>query len=146
MKEGEYQTPTGEFTTGLCDCCNDCSGCCLAFCCPCVSFGRMAEILDQGSVSCCTAGTFYLILATFVGFQWLYTCTYRGKMKALFGFPKSTCDDCCAHFFCHCCALAQEYRELKHRGYHPSLGWKGNMEKQRPTSTVPPQEPGGMIR
>ncbi|XP_021763060.1 cell number regulator 9-like [Chenopodium quinoa] len=146
MKQAEHQPATSDFTTGLCDCCSDCSSCLLTFCCPCISFGRIAEIVDQGSLSCCAAGTFYLVLATFVGFQWIYSCTYRAKLKAHFGIPESTCEDCCIHFFCQCCALAQEYRELKLRGYNPALGWEGNMERQK-ASIVPPQMPvGGMIR
>ncbi|XP_010692721.2 cell number regulator 9 [Beta vulgaris subsp. vulgaris] len=145
MKLGEYQQATNDFTTGLCDCFSDRSSCCLTICCPCFSFGQIAEIVDQGSISCCAAGTFYLLLAPFVGFQWIYSCTYRAKLKAQLGIPKSTCDDCCSHFWCQCCALAQEYRELKHRGYDPSLGWEGNMEKQK-SSTLPPQILGRMIR
>jgi hypothetical protein len=35
---------------------------------------------------------------------------------------ESPCWDCCVHFFCLRCALCQEYRELKNRGFDVSVG------------------------
>lgn len=32
------------------------------------------------------------------------------------------CGDCLLHCFCEACALCQEYRELKNRGYNMSVG------------------------
>ncbi|CAN1181396.1 Protein PLANT CADMIUM RESISTANCE 2 [Linum perenne] len=37
------------WSTGLCDCLDDCSSCCLTIWCPCITFGRIAEIVDRGS-------------------------------------------------------------------------------------------------
>ncbi|KAH7834882.1 hypothetical protein Vadar_020596 [Vaccinium darrowii] len=39
----------GPWSTGLCGCCEDVSSCCLTCWCPCVAFGRIAEIVDRGS-------------------------------------------------------------------------------------------------
>ncbi|KAL8268965.1 hypothetical protein R6Q59_002763 [Mikania micrantha] len=39
----------GQWSTGLCDCGEDCSNCCLTFWCPCITFGRIAEVLDKGT-------------------------------------------------------------------------------------------------
>ncbi|KAL2896451.1 Protein PLANT CADMIUM RESISTANCE 2 [Bienertia sinuspersici] len=136
----------GEFSTGLCDCFSDIPLCCLTCWCPCITFGRIAEIVDQGSSSCGVSGALYSLIMVFAGCQWIYSCTYRSKMKAQYGMPESTCGDCCTHFWCETCALCQEYRELQHRGFDLALGWHGNMERQNQGMTVPPQMPGGMTR
>ena len=38
------------------------------------------------------------------------------------GLADEPCDDCCVHLCCEACALCQEYRELKARGFDMSLG------------------------
>uniref|UniRef100_A0ACD6ANF1 Uncharacterized protein n=1 Tax=Avena sativa TaxID=4498 RepID=A0ACD6ANF1_AVESA len=53
----------GEWSVGLFDCFGDCGTCCLTLWCPCVTFGRIAEIVDKGSTSCCMNGTIYVCLA-----------------------------------------------------------------------------------
>ncbi|KAJ8646671.1 hypothetical protein MRB53_008419 [Persea americana] len=50
----KHQTPPsgaipGQWSSGLCDCCNDPSNCLLTCCCPCVTFGQIAEIIDRGT-------------------------------------------------------------------------------------------------
>nr|POE81921.1 protein plant cadmium resistance 3 [Quercus suber] len=37
------------WSTGLCDCCEDFPNCCITWLCPCITFGRIAEIVDGGS-------------------------------------------------------------------------------------------------
>ncbi|XWS69791.1 hypothetical protein CRYUN_Cryun04dG0209000 [Craigia yunnanensis] len=37
------------WSTGLCDCCDAFNSCCLTCWCPCVTFGRIAEMVDRGS-------------------------------------------------------------------------------------------------
>ncbi|KAJ6791416.1 cell number regulator 2-like [Iris pallida] len=44
----QHQKPL-KWSTGLCDCTDDCGNCCTTFWCPCVTFGRVAEIVDKGS-------------------------------------------------------------------------------------------------
>ncbi|MQL89670.1 hypothetical protein Taro_022252 [Colocasia esculenta] len=45
----QVQAPArGPWSTGLCDCCDDPGNCCLTCWCPCVTFGRIAEITDRG--------------------------------------------------------------------------------------------------
>ncbi|KAF9625559.1 hypothetical protein IFM89_024332 [Coptis chinensis] len=36
------------WSTGFCNCFDDISTCCLTCCCPCITFGRIAEMVDRG--------------------------------------------------------------------------------------------------
>ncbi|KAM3387456.1 hypothetical protein ACQJBY_010351 [Aegilops geniculata] len=138
----------GSWSTGLCGCCDDVGSCCLTFFCPCVAFGRIAEIVDRGATSCCVSGTLYMLLASVTG-GWgcLYSCCYRSSLREQYGLKEKPCADCCVHWSCEPCALCQEYRELKNRGFDPSLGWHANMEKMaKSAATVAPQAYSGMTR
>ncbi|GJN27370.1 hypothetical protein PR202_gb15390 [Eleusine coracana subsp. coracana] len=134
--------PASAWSSGICDCCNDAGGCCLTFCCPCVTFGRIATIIDQGAISCCASGTLHVLLTAATGMGCLYSCCYRARMRAQYGIKEEPCADCFVHCFCGFCALCQEYRELKARGFDMSLGWQANMErmgKGSAAATAPPQ-------
>lgn len=118
-----------QWSSDLMDCFDDCGVCCLTCWCPCVTFGRVAEIVDRGATSCGTSGALYTLLACLTGCQWIYSCTYRAKMRAQLGLPEAPCCDCCVHFCCDACALCQQYRELKARGVDPALGWDINAQR-----------------
>jgi len=132
------------WTAGLCGCGDDCSSCCLTCWCPCITFGQIAEIVDSGSTSCGVSGTLYALLLHFTGCACCYSCSYRKRLRSKFNLEEKPCGDCLVHFFCEYCALCQEYRELKSRGFDPSLGWVGNLEKQNQSvslariATAPP--------
>ncbi|CAM0877647.1 unnamed protein product [Alopecurus aequalis] len=117
------------WSSGLCDCCDDCELCCITCWCPCITFGKVAEIVDRGSTSCVSAGALYTLLALLTGCQWVYSCTYRAKLRAQYELPDEPCCDCCVNFCCEPCALCQEYKELKARGYDPDIGWRLNVER-----------------
>ncbi|KAK2987915.1 hypothetical protein RJ640_003045 [Escallonia rubra] len=119
------------WSTGLCDCFDDCSNCCVTWCCPCITFGQIAEIVDQGTSSCVACGALYALIAYFTGFACLLSCFYRSKMRRQYMLQEDPCWDFLVHCCCDLCALCQEYRELKHRGFDMALGWQGNMEKQQ---------------
>ncbi|KAJ6431684.1 PROTEIN PLANT CADMIUM RESISTANCE 1-RELATED [Salix viminalis] len=110
----------GPWSTGLCDCFDDWRNCCVTFWCPCITFGKIAEIVDKGSSSC---GQYLL--------------------------RETPCGDCLVHCCCEYCSLCQEYRELKSRGYDLSIGWHGNVEKKNRSlemASVPPHVEEGMSR
>ncbi|XP_042022242.1 protein PLANT CADMIUM RESISTANCE 1-like [Salvia splendens] len=133
------------WSTGLCGCYSDCDSCCLTCCCPCITFGRISEIVDRGSSSCCLNGTRYTLLS-FVALSCFYSCCYRSKMRQQYLLQESPCCDCCVHFFCQTCALCQEYRELKNRGFDMTIRWHGNMQRQNRGIAIPPVVQGGMTR
>ncbi|CAM0877643.1 unnamed protein product [Alopecurus aequalis] len=122
------QAAAGAWSTGLFDG-SDCGLWCITCWWPCITFGRVAEIVDKGQTSCTTSGAIYAALSALAGNQWIYSCTYRTKLRAQFSLPEDPCSDCLVHYFCHRCALRQEYRELKARGFDPDIGWQLNVER-----------------
>ncbi|GAY58928.1 hypothetical protein CUMW_190620 [Citrus unshiu] len=163
-QEFDPKATEGPWSSGLCDCFSDCSTCCLTYWCPWITFGRIAEIVDQGSsckftnvighkivlhAACGVNCALYFIIAWLTGCSCLLSCGYRSKMRHQYMLKDSPCGDCLVHVFCELCALCQEYRELKSRGFDMSLGWQGNLEKQNKglamASTAPVVE-GGMTR
>ncbi|XP_062219431.1 cell number regulator 2-like [Phragmites australis] len=144
----QAQAPIAPWSTGLCDCFDDCGNCCVTCLCPCITFGQIAEIIDRGSSSCGSSGALYTLILLLTGCQCVYSCFYRSKMRAQYGLQESPCADCCVHCFCEHCALCQEYRELKKRGFDMNLGWHANMERQkgRTAATMPPQMHPAMTR
>ncbi|XP_009410080.2 cell number regulator 10 isoform X1 [Musa acuminata AAA Group] len=135
------------WSTGLCDCMDDFGNCCMTCWCPCVTFGRVAEIVDRGTTSCGASGALYALIMALTGCQCIYSWFYRTKMRAYYNLPDSPCCDCCVHFCCETCALCQEYRELKNRGFNMALGWHLNVEREAGGGmTQPPMMQGGMMR
>jgi hypothetical protein len=52
----------------------------------------------------------------------LYSCVYRTKMRATYDLDEGECPDFLVHWCCEPCALCQEYRELKNRGFDMGIG------------------------
>uniref|UniRef100_A0A6N2MXL7 Uncharacterized protein n=1 Tax=Salix viminalis TaxID=40686 RepID=A0A6N2MXL7_SALVM len=142
LNNASHSLSSGPWSTSLCDCFSDLNSCCLTCWCPCVAFGRIAEIVDRGSTSCGMSGTLYTLILCLTGCSCFYSCFYRSKLRGQFFLEESPCTDCCVHCFCEECALCQEYRELKNRGFDLSIGWHGNMERQKrlAAATAPPTE------
>jgi len=124
----QQQGPPSAWTTELCNCSDDCNSCCLTCWCPCIAFGQIAEILDNGSTSCCSSGFVYHCLCCCSP---CYSYSYRTKLRAKFNLVEEPCGDCLVHYYCERFALCQEYRELKNRGLDPAIGWAANMETIR---------------
>ncbi|XWS50706.1 hypothetical protein CRYUN_Cryun12cG0109600 [Craigia yunnanensis] len=110
---------------------------------PCLTFGQIAEIVDDGHTTCGTSGLLYGAIAFFIAMPCLMSCSYRTKLRNKFGLPEAPAPDWVTHFLCECCALCQEYRELQHRGWDPSIGWQGNLannQMHRPVMMAPMNE------
>ncbi|KAL5722180.1 Protein PLANT CADMIUM RESISTANCE 11 [Ranunculus cassubicifolius] len=148
------QTTTIEFhpkhpvpwSSGLCNCFDDISTCCLTCWCPCVTFGRIAEIVDRGSTSCGVSAALYTLILCVTGCSCLYSCFYRSKLRGQYFLEESPCSDCCIHCCCEECSLCQEYRELKNQGFDMSIGWHGNVERQKRLDALAPAVERGMNR
>ncbi|KAL8035217.1 hypothetical protein ABFX02_12G082900 [Erythranthe guttata] len=133
-----------QWSTGLCDCCDNLSICCLTCWCPCIAFGRIAEIVDRGSTSCGVSGALYSMITCMGGWCWVYSCMYRSKMRGQYFLEEKPGTDCCVHFCCETCALCQEYRHLHNLGLDLSIGWHGNFEREKRKAGIPPSVQEGM--
>ena len=121
---------------------------CITCLCPCITFGQIAEIIDRGSTckslsspsnkqiqfprndsiwcyvlaACGASGALYTLILCLTGCQCIYSCFYRSKMRGQYSLHESPCNDCLVHCCCETCALCQEYRELKTRGFDMNIG------------------------
>ncbi|KAK1288714.1 Cell number regulator 1 [Acorus calamus] len=142
---GSRNVLPGQWSTGLCHCCDEPSNCLITTFCPCVTFGQIAEILNRGSASCAAKGALYALIG-FTGLSCLYSCLYRSRLRAQYDLVEAPTADCLVHFCCEPCALCQEYRELKNRGFDMGIGWDANVDRQSRGVTSVPSIGGNMIR
>ncbi|WZZ18933.1 hypothetical protein YC2023_112022 [Brassica napus] len=113
----------GEWSTGFCGCCSDCSS------------------------SCCATGALYMLSMYTVFGSACISCKYRTKMRKQYNLKGSECGDYLKHFFCELCALTQTYRELTKRGFDVPLGWDGNVARHNAGVAMgAPVVEGGMRR
>ncbi|PKI60683.1 hypothetical protein CRG98_018930 [Punica granatum] len=109
------------WTSGLFDCCQHPRNAIITTVAPCVTFGQIAEILDNGSTSCLTGALLYFFLFL-VLCHWNVGVRYRRRMRGAFQLAETPVTDKIAHTLFPLCALCQEFRELNDRGYDPFLG------------------------
>ncbi|KAK1308417.1 Protein PLANT CADMIUM RESISTANCE 6 [Acorus calamus] len=122
---------TQPWTTGLLDFMEDPGNALTTFFFPCITFGQIAEVIDNGHTSCGTSGIMYAGILVLIAMPCLLSCGYRSRLRVKYGLIESPADDWMVHFLCEYCALCQEYRELKNRGLDSSLGWQGNLAQQQ---------------
>ncbi|CAI7795371.1 unnamed protein product [Closterium sp. NIES-53] len=131
--------PEGAWTTSVFACCDDIpSLCCVAWC-PCVMVGRNAEIVTDGFTDPCRAcvGWALLQLACSGAF---FARDSRKRLREKYMLPQRPFSDFWMHCLCACCAIAQEHRELRNRGWDPALGYAGNVRRFQACSPPPQME------
>lgn len=79
-------------------------------------------MIENLNAACGVNGALYFVLQWLTGYPCCYSCLYRSKMRQQFNLEESPCGDFLVHCFCEGCALCQEYRELKSRGFDVALG------------------------
>ncbi|XP_039042279.1 protein PLANT CADMIUM RESISTANCE 4-like [Hibiscus syriacus] len=104
------------WTTGLFDCMDDPTNALITAVFPCVTFGQIADVLDNGNTTCATSGIVYAFAPCVV------SGPYRKKLRQRFGLVEAPASDRVIHSVLEHCALCQEYRELNNRGINPALG------------------------
>ncbi|XP_043713256.1 protein PLANT CADMIUM RESISTANCE 2-like [Telopea speciosissima] len=127
----EYPNGWAPWSSGLFDCGADIKNCGITMWCPCITYGQISETLFENA-NCVSEGTIYTLLMFLPGLNCFCSTLNRLCMRQRFAFEESPCEDCLVHCFCEQCALCQEYRELKSRGFDMNIeGWRrGNMERQ----------------
>uniref|UniRef100_A0A1J3K5Z4 Protein PLANT CADMIUM RESISTANCE 6 n=1 Tax=Noccaea caerulescens TaxID=107243 RepID=A0A1J3K5Z4_NOCCA len=128
---GAVNNQPSNWTSGLFDCMNDGENALITCCFPFITFGQIAEVIDEGATTCGTSGILYGLICCLFAIPCVYSCTFRAKLRNKYGLPDAPAPDWITHCFCEYCALCQEYRELKNRGLDPAIGWIGNVQKQR---------------
>ena len=111
------ETPKWEpsdWKDGLCGCSSDIPICLCSFFCPCVQYGRNNEEILK--VPCFGACISYYCLGT-CGLQCCIAAPFRGSLRSKFNIVGGFAGDCLVHYFCTCCALSQEAREIKTRKF-----------------------------
>ncbi|XP_019162519.1 PREDICTED: protein PLANT CADMIUM RESISTANCE 10 [Ipomoea nil] len=119
-----------QWSSGICACFDDPQSCIIGLLCPCYLFGKNAEFLGSGTFagSCVTHFILWSLVNTFccmltdgilLGlpgcFVACYACGYRRTLRSKYNLQEAPCGDFVTHFFCHMCAMCQEYRELRER-------------------------------
>ncbi|KAK8668019.1 hypothetical protein V6N13_105490 [Hibiscus sabdariffa] len=102
-----------------------------------------------GGTASIANGMFYTVILWSTGLACIYSSFYRSRMRKQYMLAETPYPDWCLHVFCESCALCQEYRELKNRGFNMFIGWDANMEKlhqQAMQMSVPPVVEDGMNR
>lgn len=154
MNQSHHAHPAAglaRWSTGLFHCMDDPGNCLITCLCPCITFGQIADIVDRGTCPCAGSGAAYAAICATTGMGCLYSCVYRTKMRAHYDLDEGECPDFLVHWCCECCALCQEYRELKNRGFDMGIGWDANMERRNRGVTGgqvmgAPATPVGMMR
>uniref|UniRef100_A0A7N1A7F7 Protein PLANT CADMIUM RESISTANCE 8 n=1 Tax=Kalanchoe fedtschenkoi TaxID=63787 RepID=A0A7N1A7F7_KALFE len=128
------------WSTGLFDCHEDEPIALMTSFLPCVTFGQIAEILDQGQMTCFLGSFIYALMMPALCSQWVMGSKYRKVLRQKYNLVEAPYEDVVSHIFCPCCSLCQEFRELERRGLNPALGWNGILaQQQQPGSGIGPQ-------
>ncbi|XP_074330863.1 cell number regulator 2-like [Apium graveolens] len=140
----EYNYPgyLHSWNTDLCDCSSDMKNCLVTAVCPCVTFGQISEIINEGQTTCWEGCMLYGLVSIFCGagtagiFTGMFGGWYRNKLREKYKLRGTMFNDFLVHALCEPCALCQEYRELGRFGFEVPLGWKENMEMQKAATAV----------
>ncbi|CAK7221268.1 hypothetical protein SBRCBS47491_004470 [Sporothrix bragantina] len=120
---GAASAPVGgaEWNASLMDC-SPCDSCCLGTFLPCVLLGktsdRMRDPTMQSADSMNSDCMVFTAIHCFTGCGWIYIMMKRGEIRERFGIAGSGGGDCCATYWCPCCALIQQDNEVKSRTQH----------------------------
>ncbi|KAJ3517715.1 hypothetical protein NLJ89_g331 [Agrocybe chaxingu] len=111
-----------EWSNGLCGCCDAPGTCIVAWCCPCITYGKVKRRYehlnskgypDPENGGCCNSDCVVHGFVTFCGFGWVMQMMNRGNIRSRYNIKGGGCGDCCASFWCTPCELTQESIEVE---------------------------------
>ncbi|GAQ84589.1 hypothetical protein KFL_001960060 [Klebsormidium nitens] len=132
---GAKQAEPQEWSTGLFDCCLDVPTCLLGALCPCVLYGQTHRLVTGRSCMTSALAQFFAVLGGALlggcflchwGYAPCAAAPLRSVIRGKYGLAatgpfelaseaEGRLADCFVHYWCHPCALCQEYREVKFR-------------------------------
>ncbi|KAG9274500.1 cornifelin homolog [Astyanax mexicanus] len=121
-----------QWSSGICDCCEDMGICCFGFWCPyclmCNTTKKYGECMCLPLVELCFGGLIPPV-----------TYSMRSSMRERYHIQGSMCDDCCVSTCCGICAWCQIARELKYRRQQPQVivNSSVNVAFQSPMAAIP---------
>ncbi|KAK6333806.1 hypothetical protein TWF730_003989 [Orbilia blumenaviensis] len=108
-----------EWIYGMCGCFEDADKCCIGLCCPCITYGEIAHRMRGKRTAdynrCCNGPCWGFFSLMFCGASWVMGMMQRGEARRKYNMEGTGCGDCMRHFFCECCTLIQEHREIETR-------------------------------
>jgi Cys-rich protein (TIGR01571 family) len=109
--------PPSKFAYSLCNC--NCKICCLAHCCPCITFGINKSLLNGTTTGCLnfSADCCFCFLAYNCS-PLAYPCLLTGNrldIRTIYNIEGSCCGDFCCTLFCPFLTLIQDNLELEMR-------------------------------
>ncbi|KAM4749442.1 cornifelin homolog [Rhinophrynus dorsalis] len=106
--------PGTRWSSGMCDCCDDCGICCCAlWCFPCMQCRTVSEFGE-----CLCLPLLEIMNIGCMGFNWTcppITIALRSATRERYKIKGSICDDCVRSCFCYSCTWCQIAREIKKR-------------------------------
>ncbi|KAH8887460.1 PLAC8-domain-containing protein [Thozetella sp. PMI_491] len=142
-----------DWSSSLFDC-SPCDTCLLGTCLPCVLLGKTSERMrDPTNPSPELVNTDCMLMCGimyFTGCGWIYALIKRGEIRERYGLKGDGMGDCCATYWCPCCALIQQDKEVQMRsaagpivqGYQSEKGMTvpGQQPQAAPQGYAPPGE------
>nr|GLL32746.1 protein PLANT CADMIUM RESISTANCE 2-like [Ipomoea trifida] len=145
---------TRAWSTQLFECFSDIKISFITFFLPCVTFGKIAEFINEGHTTWWEHALVFAFcqVVTLSQGSAIYSCYYRTKMRNKYALNGNIFMDFLVNFLCMKLSLCQQYRQLDRMGFDVGLGWHAYMEKQRINATeaaiqfMPPMMDHGMYR
>ncbi|CEN62752.1 Putative DUF614 domain protein (AFU_orthologue; AFUA_5G00975) [Aspergillus calidoustus] len=133
--EARSITHNKDWNYSLGSCCSPATLCFLTCCLPCLTFGKTQARLrdptlqtyDSINSECIIFGVLSLGYA-----QWIIQTIRRGEMREKHQIEGSCCGDCCTAFWCGCCALVQEEKEMELRTRPELTGYRSTPQMAYP--------------
>ncbi|CAM6038906.1 unnamed protein product [Sphagnum compactum] len=107
-----YNNEIEDWDRNLFACCFQPCLCIKVFCSPCDTFTLIATSVSDGEISQAQACNNLAFHALYGG-CYCYTCCIRRKVRKRFNIEGDACGDYCAHVYCCCCSIMQEWHELQ---------------------------------